>query len=532
MPNFPDNMPCRGCQEMVSLKMRHLAPAFILFLAMGLCGCQLIKKEAVRGGPSQNPCLALALPASGAYAPIAGKIRKGAGLAVKELKGAGVNVRLENINTESPDWLKRLEALPPICAVVGGPLQDKTYMAARKAGELEKKVFFSFSPTLQKGDEGKRAWRFFPSPQDQIDALVNFGANDMNVRSYGAFYPDDNYGRRMSQMFERSLAGRHMSLRKASYSASAPASWSRDLASLIQPVRKNGQVTPQTTFEAIFIPDSWKNMDKITRALGENGEDRLILMGSTLWEQGLSGKRIPDAERYSLAVYPAAWDSARAPRSLRDGSNDFWVALGYDFVNFGVYVDLAERAAASEVTARARSASRMVKAMAPIHWDENGVARQHLYLFQITPEGVRPMNLDRFKKALDSRREKTALRLQGWGHINPDTGEALESAPPLPGGEAPVGRVIDPAAPPAPMEPGIPQDGAGVQAGGEAVEGEPAAASAPPAWRPHSSQVSAPAQEPAVAAPARRPAGGPDTGGGVMSSTPRPSYKLSLPGAR
>ena len=78
--------------------------------------------------------------------------------------------------------------------MVGGPLQARNYAQARSAGAVDQRAFFTFLPSLEQGDEGARAWRFFPSPQDQIDALISFATNDLNIRTYGAFYPTDAYG--------------------------------------------------------------------------------------------------------------------------------------------------------------------------------------------------------------------------------------------------------------------------------------------------------------------------------------------------
>ena len=254
-------------------------------------------------------------------APISGKIGRGATLARQELAADGIKIRLETVNTEAPDWLAKLSALPPACAVVGGPLQARNYAQARSTGAVDQRAFFTFLPSLEQGDEGARAWRFFPSPQDQIDALIAFATDGLNIRTYGAFYPSDAYGARMTGMLEQSLAGRNMLLYKAAYDPADVSSWSTAVAPLINATQAEGSGTPvpQTAFEALFLPDSWKSMDMLTTSLLYNGEDRLVLLGTTLWEQSLSGKMVPNAEKYALAVFPGAWNAARAPRPASAG---------------------------------------------------------------------------------------------------------------------------------------------------------------------------------------------------------------------
>ena len=425
------------------------------------------KPQPVAPAPVTGPCVVLALPSSGTYAAIAGKVRHGAQMAQSELAANGVKLRLETINTEAPDWLQRLDALPQACTIVGGPLQARNYAQAREHAQLEKRAFFTFVPSLEQGDEGARAWRFFPSPQDQIDTLIGFATTGMNIRTYGAFYPTDAYGVRMTGLMEQSLASQNMLLQKASYNPADPTSWSDAVAPLINAQTPQGSKTPvpQTSFEALFLPDSWKSMEMLTTSLLYNGEDRLVLLGTTLWEQSLSGKTIANADKYALAVFPGAWNQPQAPRALQVPGTDFWNALGYDFVRFAVSMGLDSRLTTPQVTARAQRASKMIWGMAPISWDNAGVAHQKLFLFGVSPTGMTPVNIETFQQTRARVLQQSALRMQGL--------------PPVDATGAPV------AAP---------------AAGAEAA----------PAVQQGQTPPSAP----------------------IMSNTPRPSYKLSLPTAR
>lgn len=456
------------------------ARALLCVLAVALCGCQFpFGKRDVTPEPVTAPqpaCVVLALPASGPYASIAAKIRRGAATAQQELAKAGGTLRLENINTEAPDWLTTLAALPASCAVVGGPLRDVAYEQAQKAGVLEQRAFFAFVPNLKSGDEGARAWRFFPSPQDQVDALVAFATDDLGIRSYGAFHPGDGYAARMTGILAQSLGKRHIPLRQATYNAADPTSWSDAAQPLINPVTAEGSSTPvpQTEFEAIFLPDSWKNIDMITQSLLYNGEDRLVLLGTTLWEQGLSGRQVPRAENFALAVFPAAWNAQHAPGALKAQGNDFWTALGYDFVNFATALTLESRLATPQITARARRAASTVRGMAPLSYDDAGVAHQKLYLFQVSPSGMKPLDAAQFRDTRAAVLERAALRMQGLPSVDAEGNPLVPGAPALP---------------------------AAATSGAQ------------------------PAATPAVT-PAATP------GAPVLDTTPRPSYKLRLPGSR
>lgn len=493
--------------------------AVSLSVAFILAGCQSSFFMGRTGEPERavNPCLVLALPASGPYAQVAANIRRGAEAGRQELQKKGVQVRLENINTEEPDWLAKLSALPPACAVVGGPLQEKSYQAARKAGLLQQRAFFAFEGKLPKGDEGRQAWRFFPSAQDQVEALIAFATDQMNMRTYGAFYPDDSYGRRMTQTMEQVLQKRNIPFQKASYTPNAPATWKRAVAPLIMPKRsEDGRtVVPQTMFEALFLPDSWKNMDMITSSLRSNGEDRLALLGTTIWEQGLAGKQVPKAELYALAAFPAAWDPARAPSALK-GNSDFWSALGYDFVNFGANVALAMRPEAGQITSRAQRAAASVRGLAPLYWDNNGIAHQRMYLFQVTSAGMTPLDSTRFSQARSLAAERAALRMQGFEASSATSGgSAQENTGYSTSGEE------SPNPGPIYSEP--------VDAAPASINSQPASYNPGPIYsEPATPRPTAPAPV-TETQPAQAPAAPVQTETGIMFSTPRSSHKLSLP---
>ena len=395
-----------------------LIPAICCLCLFSLCGCHFPFGRSTSSDHAQQrspklPCVVLALPATGPHAQLAARIRQGAELAQKEMLANGINVRLENINTEASDWIERLEQLPPWCSTVGGPIQQDKYAQARKAGLLERRTFFTFLARLGAGEEGKLAWRFFPGPKDQVNALLNFTVNDLNIRSYGVFYPDDEYGRQMVRMLANALDERHMSLERASYHGADPASWAAAAKPLIRPAYPEGgkNPVPQTLFEAIFLPDSWKNTDLLMNSLLYNGEDRLVVMGPSLWEQALNGRKLASAEKYSLAVFPSPWDPSKKTKSGNQHAS-FWEALGFDFLNFAASLEIDSRPASSEVASRARRHEDKIRAIAPIIWGQDGVATQRLYLFQPSAQGMKKLNTQQFQEARRQRYEEAALRFQ------------------------------------------------------------------------------------------------------------------------
>ena len=414
----------------------------LLLLALALSACQFSssapsKAPAPKPATPTGPHIALALPSSGPYAGVSAKIRNGAEIALRELQAGGLLAQLHMVDTSKPDWNAQLAALPPNCIMVGGPLQAPVFKQLQTSGMLEKRVFFAFMPSLLPGDEGVRAWRFFPSPQDQIDRLVSFVTEDLGLRTFGAFYPTDNYGPRMTGLLDQKLTGMGITLHSASYTPGQSSTWSGQAATLINPTTQENITAPipQTQFEALFLPDSWKNMNLLTTSLMYNGEDRLVLLGTTLWEQGLDGKTVAEPDRYALAVFPAAWDATQAPAALRAPGTDFWVALGYDFVRFAVRMAFDSRPPAATVNAQAAN-MKIQWAMAPLSWDEKGIAHQKLHLFQPGANGMEPLDLTRFRNMREAILQRAALRMQGLPTVDEQGNSLIPGLPGMSAGPA------------------------------------------------------------------------------------------------
>ncbi len=140
-------------------------------------------------------------------------------------------------------------------------------------------------------------------------------------------------------------------------------------------------------------------MEMITTSLRYNGEDRPVLLGTALWEQGLTGQSVINVANFELAVFPGAWNRQGVPPVLQGlGATDFWVGLGYDFVRFGATMGLNAPTAPSDVTARAQRSQNISWAMAPVHWNSAGQASQRMFLFTPAAGGFEPLNAEAFKE--------------------------------------------------------------------------------------------------------------------------------------
>ncbi len=352
-------------------------------------------------GPISGRAVVLVLPMGGQYAGISGKIVAGAEVACKELSAT-----LVVIDTEQPNWAARIDGLPPEAVVIGGPLRNEDIASVKtKSGS---RAFFAFRPSVE--GEGSSMWRFFPSPEDQVDTLLNF-TSGLGITGYAAFYPDEPYGRRMTSLFtERAASKGSTGIHTATYNPREPASWLRATGDLLS-ANKNTTHSQGATFQAIFLPDTWKSMDMIVPNIFYYKETRQVLLGTNLWEQGLAGKPLTSPQYWSLAVFPGAWNPQATQGAAMTLQNallaagkppaDFWSALGYDFARFAASAPI-QGAGAGSVNS-AVSSFNMNWSMAPIRWDSSGRAAQEMFLLTPAREGgFAPVNTEEFRRAFSA----------------------------------------------------------------------------------------------------------------------------------
>ncbi len=360
----------------------------------------------IASGPIAGHPIVLALPLTGQFANIATKIAAGAELACQELSKAGSTFTLVVVDTNQPDWVSRINGLPADASIVGGPLRSSDYSTAKAQGLVSKRAFFTFLPTLEGDDEGRSAWRFFASQTDQVNALLAF-TSTLGIKGYAAFYPDDSYGQRMASIFKDRAGSMGATVLSASYPPRDPAAWLRAVGNLLTS-NKNSAHASAATFQSIFLPDSWRSMDTIVPNIFSYNETRQVLLGSSLWEQGLGNQPLATPQQYALAIFPGSWNAAKPTaegerlRSLMQGAGkgqaDFWAGLGYDFARFAASVQIASGWSASSVNAALQGTS-MTFSTAPIRWNSSGKAEAQLYLF--TPAaggGMAPLDEAAFRR--------------------------------------------------------------------------------------------------------------------------------------
>ena len=377
--------------------------------------------------------LALALPVTGPYAKVGVKILRGAGLAQWRLAQDGIEVDLRVVNTEIPGWKERLAELPGHYTVVGGPLRINAFKQLYEGANtgksiLDQRVVFTFLASLGDLTEGRDAWRFFTSRNDEVRSLVSMAVDELGITDLAIFYPEEKFGRTMAQTFYReatSLGGRIKGMQ--SYPSKNLKQWSKRVGKLLDvpdDFSENKDVPLQMPdFGAVFIPDGWRQAQTLLPNFFFYEGDQLVFLGPGLWSRALDSSKGIDEHYYRLAVCPGAWweqsDGGRALQTALTeeglGQADFWVALGYDFARFaGRFGSLPSNWTSSEVNRRIQTAQDMEFSMARMTWDESGVASQKLYLFSPVRNGKKITNADKITSRITQAEERRKKRMEAY----------------------------------------------------------------------------------------------------------------------
>jgi len=200
----------------------------------------------------------------------------------------------------------------------------------------------------------------------------------------------------MTDLFLKAVRTNGSTAKIATYPSGDTSSWGEVMRGFVGGTMRGKTPVPTSTFQAAFIPDSWKNLELLVPFLFYQGEDRLVLMGTSLWEQGLSNRSSVNVANLDLAIFPGAWNPAspspaagalvRAMAESGKGTPDFWEGIGYDFVRMASVMNLQTPWTPAQVNQRLASAQNMEWSMAPMSWS-NGKAAQALFVFRPVQSG-------------------------------------------------------------------------------------------------------------------------------------------------
>lgn len=367
--------------------------------------------------PAAANSVAVLLPLGGPFREFGGRVQKGIKAAQDALATAGTPLDVTIIDSTQPGWADALRKLPPDVTLVGGPMHRLTLKELETAGLLQTRVFLAFMPSLGEAREGIDAWRFFPSADDEIDALLRLAASDYGINQFAVLRPGDRYGQTMGDAFAGAVSrlGGQVTATGV-YAPQDPSSWEGTVADML----RTGGGRPG--FGAVFIPDEWARADKVLPAFFKNKVDDLLILGPQLWTEALyratSSKTQINIQNYRLAVCPGAWwpeNQGQATQQLVTAMRatgvehpDMWEAVGFDFARMAARLGrLPQGSPPQEVSSRlAQAVSGMDFSMAPLSYTPDGKAHVAMYLFRPSVTGPVLLDPEGFRQRLNAIRQK------------------------------------------------------------------------------------------------------------------------------
>lgn len=356
---------------------------------------------------AKSGTVAMLLPQSGAYSSISKQIMSGAAIAQQLLQQQGINWKIIYIDTQDPSWLTYLQELPKDCAVIGGPLQANIYKTLQTSQITNQKAVFGFLSRLpEPSREGVDAWRFFTSLEDQINAVLNVAQRDLGIKNFGSFYQDNTYGKGMNNLFIKLAKQRGLSV----FSMSYPVGDYEKLNSLSQKFldsrtpAKGKLPIAKRPIDAIFFPDTWKNMDMIISYMHYHGGHKKIMLGTSLWEQSLNNPVSINLQTFALTLFPVAYDSYRESPykdffqqelNRKNSIGTDWIALGFDFVLMSSRLQLTERKTSQEIN-KLLSTIKVDYVGAPFVYSSSGQLSRELIINQPSRNGRMPYDKNAF----------------------------------------------------------------------------------------------------------------------------------------
>jgi len=210
-------------------------------------------------------------------------------------------------------------------AAIIGPLSGSL---AIEAGIIASNYKIPIFPITQKTAlmaQGDYIFQVGMQPKQQIYALVK-ATRSHGHRSIGVFHPNTNYGQTMAELFMEEARANGLKITAlAEYNK-----WSKDVYAETRKLKKSiGRVGAPGSgigFDAIFIPDSYQNINALVGALEFNGISKVSLLGTNAWND--PDLTLAIASKFPGSFFIDLYNPASSDSKVKDFTDQFISAFG------------------------------------------------------------------------------------------------------------------------------------------------------------------------------------------------------------
>jgi ABC-type branched-subunit amino acid transport system substrate-binding protein len=270
-----------GVDEQIGPRLQRLhSPVLTAALQAGTPLAALIQAElSRRSAAALEPAIGVILPLSGRYAPFGESVRKGLELA-RDAMPSAVPVRFlyrdsAGDGTTAARLVEEFSARPELLAVIG-PLTSGEATSAAAQAESSQLPMLLLAP--HEGVTGGQVFRYALTAAAQTEALADY-ADRLGLKRLAILHPDSRAGDLFAELFQGAVEryGGQV-LARRSYPAAAV-----DLRKELQALAAAAHHGSGSGPEALFLPDSARQVAQIIPQLGFSRLDQLQLLGTSTW---------------------------------------------------------------------------------------------------------------------------------------------------------------------------------------------------------------------------------------------------------
>lgn len=303
-------------------------------------------------------------------------------------------------------------------SIIIGPIITSQYAA--KEAQARGLPIIALTQKSKITELGDYVFRFFLTPQMQIDTLVPYVIHELGIKRFAVLYPDETYGDTFLRIFRDSVLDygatlvtaesynpeqtdfalqiKKFSKNRISNNDGRPGSGNDSAAKR----KRHQKYEVVLDFDAIFIPDSADKIALIAPQLAFYDIDNVLLLGTNLWH---SDALIDSTRNYvQEAIITDAFYAKDSKKNVQKFIGTFEKAYGYvpGFIEALAY-DVAMINFYMLSNPEVRSRSELKEALKNLRnfegvtgytsFNENGDAVKKLYLLQVENNQFVQLNL-------------------------------------------------------------------------------------------------------------------------------------------
>jgi ABC-type branched-subunit amino acid transport system substrate-binding protein len=284
------------------------------------------------GGDKADYKVGLILPLSGHFESYGMSVLEGVRCAAgyknlcEDFSGIELVVRDSGLTPASVRLAVEQLVQQKVVAIIG-PLSGSL---AVEAGMIANRYQIPIFPITQKKgvmEQGEFIFQVGFLPHQQVDALVS-EAFSRGHRSFGVFYPNNNYGKTMSELFVAAVRERGGKITaQTEYNRRSPDPYA-EVRKLKKMVGRFDKPTSKVGFDAVFIPDSYRLINALVPAFEFQEITGVALIGTNAWNDPSLSELIQTS--YPGSFFVDLYNPKGKGRRVNEFVSKFRSSFGHD----------------------------------------------------------------------------------------------------------------------------------------------------------------------------------------------------------